>query len=268
MSGLRVSLAVPGATAAEVVETARLAEHWNLASIWIGAADAARHCDDSYVTATAGAVTAVTSHLRIGVFLRLGVAKQVVRLAEDLAVLDQASNGRMETAFVPAGDREAWLTAVASLVDAYHGWPVPGSDELLPVVPGPVQPEIPRLVVDDLDAANLLRAGRMVAGPPRAEPGLLRPRTVLRRSLPRDVRAWLADDVVAAMLELRVAAREASARELLLVADSPPGADDIELLGTVVVPALRCADRDVRAIAVDAWTWATAKRHLHAPPGV
>lgn len=268
MSGVRLSLAVPGASAAEVVETAKLADHWNLACIWIGdPAGTAAHSADSYAVATAGAVSAVTSFVRIGVFLGLRSAKQVVRLAEDLGVLDQASNGRMEVAFVPQdGARDIWLSEVAALLNAYHAWPIPGSDEVLPVIPGPAQPELPRLVVNDVAAADTLRAGRLVSAPAAAGDGLVGPRTILRRALSGDVREWLEEDPLGRILELRTSARAASARELLLVSSRSPSPDDMEVLGTVVVPGLRCADRDVRAITSDAWTWTTTKRDLHAPP--
>lgn len=268
MSGVRVSLAVPGATAADVVTMAKLAERWNLASIWIGdPAGKSEHSADSYVTATAGAVSAATTFVRIGVFLGLGSAKQVVRLAEDLGVLDQASNGRVEVAFVPPGEaRETWLGAVAGLLGAYHAWQVPGSEEVLPVIPGPAQPELPRLVVDDVAAADALRAGRLVSAPPADSPGLVGPRTMLRRPLTSPVREWLAEDPLGAILELRDAARAARARDLLLVADGSPSEDDMEVIGTVVVPGVRCADRDVRAITNDAWNWTTTKRHLHTAP--
>jgi hypothetical protein len=267
MSGVRLSLAVPRASAAEVIETARLAERWNLASIWIGDPAGGDGLGDSYVTATAGALSVVTSFVRIGLFLSLQSSTQVVRLAEDLGVLDQASNGRVEVALPPpVRDRDDWLARAAAMLNAYQAWPVPGSREVLPVIPAPAQPELPLLVVDDIAAADSLRAGRLVSGPAVVAATLVEPRTVLRRALRPDARRWLTDDPLGQILELRDAARAARARELLLIADRTPSDDDMEVLGTVVVPGLRCADRDVRAITADAWDWTTTKRHLHAPP--
>jgi alkanesulfonate monooxygenase SsuD/methylene tetrahydromethanopterin reductase-like flavin-dependent oxidoreductase (luciferase family) len=251
-----------------MIETAQRAEHWNLASIWIGdPTGAAPHSADSHVTTIAGAVSSVTSTVRIGLFLGLGITTQVVRLAEDLGVLDQATNGRIEIGLVPPeGAVDAWLRNAAALINAYHAWPVPHSDELLPVIPGPAQPDIPRLVVDNVEAADRLHAGRLLTGAAGEPSGDVGPRTVLRVALAPSVPAWLRDDAVGQMCELRAAARVARAREVLLVAARQPTIEDMEALGTVVVPALRAADRDVRAITGDAVAWLTTKRHLHSPP--
>jgi hypothetical protein len=269
VSGLRLSLALPGATTADLLRVAPLAEHWNLAGLWVGdPRSGAPNGADSYVTAAAAALTAVTDDIRIGLFLRLGHEKQVVRIAEDVAVIDQASGGRVELAFVPSGD--AWLERAAALLRSWNHWPVPGAHETVPVIPGPAQPVVPRVVVDDDAGAAALAAGRIVfaAGPPPASPALVPTRSILvsEPDLAAGVEGWLAAGPFERVSELRASAGAAGAQELLLLASPDLSERDIEVLGTVLVPSLRAADRDARAITTDAWVWITEKGHLHAPP--
>jgi len=269
--GLRLSLAVPGATTADLLRIAPLAEHWNLAGLWVGAPGrGAPNAADSYVTSSAAALTAVTRDIRLGLFLRLEREKQVVRLAEDVAVIDQASGGRVELAFVPSGD--AWLPRAAALLRSWTSWEVPGSDETVPVIPGPAQPVVPRAVVDDAAGADALAGGRIIrAGSTAVAPGgpsLVPVRTIvaIEPDIAAGVRSWLSSGALERVSELRAAARDAGAQEIMLVVPATLDEGDIRALGTVVVPALRAADRDLRAIATDAWVWLTDKEHLHAPP--
>jgi alkanesulfonate monooxygenase SsuD/methylene tetrahydromethanopterin reductase-like flavin-dependent oxidoreductase (luciferase family) len=269
MSGLRLSLAVPGATSAELLELGALADFWNIAGLWVGdPRGAADNRSDSYVTATAAALAARTTDIRLGLFLALGREKQLVRIAEDIAVVDQASGGRVELAFVPpAQEREAWTKDVARLLRAWNAWEIPSSDEVVPVIPGPAQPTVPRLIVDDRAAADALGAGRMIfRGEPDAD-ALVPRRTVLvvEPGFAKDgVFDWLAGGAVERVTDLRDRARAAGAQELLFVVPGLTEAD-VKALGTAVVPGLRAADRDVRHIVSDGWTWLTDKAHLHAP---
>jgi hypothetical protein len=271
MSGLRLSLALPGATAAELLELSPWADFWNIAGLWIGdPRGAADNRSDSYVTATAAALSARTTDIRLGLFLALGREKQIVRIAEDVAVVDQASGGRLELAFVPpAQEREAWTKDVARLLRAWNAWEIPSSDEVVPVIPGPAQPTVPRLVVGDRAAADALGAGRMVfEGDPDAD-SLVPRRTVLvvEPGFERDgVFDWLAGGAVERVTGLREQARAAGAQEVLLLVGDGLTEADVKALGTVVVPGLRASDRDVRHIATDGWAWLTDKAHLHAPP--
>ncbi len=273
MSGLRLSLALPGASAAELLEVGRWADHWNIAGLWVGdPRGAAENRSDSYVTATAAAVSAVTADIRLGLFLAVGREKQIVRIAEDVAVVDQASGGRVELAFVPpAQKREAWTSDVARLLRAWNAWEIPSSDEIVAVIPGPAQPTLPRVVVDDGAAADALGAGRIIFdGGGGGDAGLVPRRTVLavEGSFASDgVMDWLAAGATERVAGLRDRARSAGAQEVLLVVEPGLSERDVKALGTVVVPALRASDRDVRHIAEDGWAWLTKKAHLHAPPG-
>jgi hypothetical protein len=267
MSGLRLSIAVPGATSAELLELGPLADHWNIAGLWIG--DPGAGTSDSYVTATAAALSAVTEDIRLGLFLALGREKQLVRIAEDVAVVDQASRGRVELAFVPpAEDRGAWTNGVARLLRAWNAWEIPSSDEVVPVIPGPAQPTVPRLVVGDAVAADALGAGTMTFGGEPVGGALVPRRTVLvvEPGFEKDgVFDWLAAGAADRVMELRDRARAAGAQEILFLVGGLTEAD-VKALGTVVVPGLRASDRDARHIVGDGWAWLTDKAHLHAPP--
>jgi hypothetical protein len=269
VSGLRLSLALPGATTADLLRVAPIAEHWNLAGLWVGDPRAgAPNGADSYVTAATAALTAVTQDIRLGLFLRLAHEKQVVRIAEDVAVIDQASGGRVELAFVPTGAE--WLARAVALLRSWNHWELPGSDETVPVLPGPAQPVLPRVVVGDRERADVLAGGRVVFSDEAAmaDETLVPRRTILaiEPDLAGGAETWLAGGAFERVSELRASARAAGAQELMLLAPTGISERDIAVLGTVLVPSLRAAARDVRAISTDAWVWITEKGHLHAPP--
>jgi hypothetical protein len=160
---------------------------------------------------------------------------------------------------------------VAALLNAWHAWQLPGRDETVAVIPGPAQPQLPRVVVDDDRAAASLGAGRMVFGGDGATAeALVAPRTILVVEVDltqRDITGWLSEPgAYARVAELRERAGAAGAHELLLSTRGLPGEQDLEAIGTVLVPSLRAADRDARAIATDAWVWLTQKADLHFPP--
>jgi len=266
VNGIRLSLCAPGAGAAQLLALARPAEHWNLAALWAGDPHGrADNADDSYVTTSLAAVAAVTTDLRLGAFLGLPAPDRVVRTAEDAAVLDQASGGRLELG-LRAGDGA--LEGAVRLLTAYHDWALPGRDETVAVIPGPAQPVLPRVVVGDEAAADALLAGRVLLAPEPAPRRAVPRRRLLAITPPLQdgVVAWLADDAVGRVLELRAQAAATGAQELLLLAPPDLAEADIQALGTVLVPALRAAGRDAEAIAADAWTWLTRKRVLHQPP--
>ena len=267
MNGIRLSVCVPGATSAELVGLGRWADRWNLAGIWAGdPRGAAPNAHDSYVTAAAAAIAAVTADVRIGVFLGLAPGAGLVRIAEDAAVVDQASGGRLELGLREGGD--GWTDDAARFLRAWNDWPLPGLDETVAVLPGPAQPVLPRVVVGGEPAAETLLAGRVLLEdePP---PVRLLPRRrllVVEPDLSGGVIDWLAGGTVERVLALREQATAAGAHELLLVAAPTLTEEDVRALGTVVVPALRASARDVAAIAGDAWVWLTRKQVLHAPP--
>jgi alkanesulfonate monooxygenase SsuD/methylene tetrahydromethanopterin reductase-like flavin-dependent oxidoreductase (luciferase family) len=251
-----------------LLELAPLADHWNIACIWVGdPRGEAANSDDSYVTAAAAALAAVTTDIRLGLVLSLRDERQLPRIAEDAAVIDQASHGRVELALREGGG--GWTDAAARFLRAWNAWQLPGRDETVAVIPGPLQSVIPRVVIGSAAAAAELGGGQMLLSleepPPRPVP--LR-RILVLPDMPAGggVRDWLAEGAHARVLELRGQAAGAGAHELVLIVDPKLGEDDLRALGTVVVPSLRASARDVRAISTDAWTWLTRKQNLHAPP--
>lgn len=86
----------PAALTAEVVETARRAERLGFEAVWLGE----RHFAHETVTASApftlaAAVAAATSSIRIGTSVSVLPLHHPVRLAEQVAVLDAISEGRV-----------------------------------------------------------------------------------------------------------------------------------------------------------------------------
>ncbi len=276
--GLRLSLVVPGAATDALIDLAPRAEHWNLAALWLGdPRGSAANRADSYVTTAAGALGAITRDIRIGLFLALG-EEQLVRIAEDVGVGDQACGGRLELGFVaPDESIGPWAERVARLLGAFHAWQLPGREETVAVIPGPAQPVVPSLVLADEPLAERLGIGRMVldgegesAPVPSGDGRLVGRRTIL--IVDPDAPAgglvdWVGQpSAYERVLELRERASAAGAAEILLSLPAVPSELELTALGTVLVPALRASVRDVRAISTDAWTWITAKAHLHAPP--
>jgi alkanesulfonate monooxygenase SsuD/methylene tetrahydromethanopterin reductase-like flavin-dependent oxidoreductase (luciferase family) len=276
--GIRLSLSVPGAGTDALLELAPRADHWNLAALWLGdPRSRAANSADSYVTTVAGALGAVTHDLRLGLFLTIAQADQVVRIAEDVGVGDQACGGRLELGFVaPEERRDEWAERVASLLGAWNAWRLPGREETVAVIPGPAQPVVPTLVLGEAALADRLGAGRIVIEgdggmPAPQDAGRLVPRRTILVIEPDagdgGLVAWVGrPSAYQRVLELREQAAAAGASEILLSVPTAPSEPELAALGTVLVPALRASARDVRAITTDAWTWITAKAHLHAPP--
>ena len=249
------------------------ADHWNLAGLWIGdPASSAPNGEDSYVTATAAAVAAVTEDLRIGVLLTLPDGQHEIRVAEDVAVVDNASHGRMEIGLVaPAGTPDVWIRRAATFLRSWTDWPVPGGGTVA-VTPLPVQPQIPRVVVGDRELATALGAGLMILDSAATSPSgveLVARRTIATARLDGAAFEWLGADPAGRVRALRGDATKTGAQELMLIVTGGAATvteHDIEALGRVVVPALRCVPDEVDGIVDDAWTWLTAQTAIHDAP--
>lgn len=273
MNGIRISIALPGRPTPALLAVARHADTWNLGGIWAGDPRAqAANSDDSYVSAAARALAGATEHLRLGMFLSLRGSAGLMRLAEDIAVVDQVSAGRVELALVPpAGDPDAWSRSAAELLHAWNEVKLPDGKRAA-VTPPPAQPTVPRLVVGGGELADALRAGSALfdGSPAQPERRLVRERRVLMMDAPfkGSVRDWLAAGPLACVRDLRARATKYQAGEILFVLASgrEPDEADIKALGTVVVPALRAADDDLAGLVGDAWEWLTKKEALHQAP--
>lgn len=273
MNGIRISLALPGRPTPDLLAVARHAERWNLGGIWVGDPRAqAANSDDSYVSAAASALAGATEHLRLGMFLSLRGSAGMMRLAEDIAVVDQISAGRVELALVPpAGDADAWSRSAVELLQAWNEVKLPEGKRAA-VTPPPAQPTVPRLVVGGGELADALRAGSVLfdGSPAQPERRLVRERRVLLSDAPFKgaVRYWLAAGPLDCVRDLRARAARYQAGEILFVVPAGQALNeaDIQALGTVVIPSLRAADADLEGLVGDAWEWLTQKQALHQAP--
>lgn len=279
MNGTRLSVCLLNADAQAATEAARLAERFDL-DLWLGHPDGTGpYSDDSYVMTTAAGVVGVTTNIRIGIFLNLRGSAGPLRLAEDVGVVDQASQGRLELGLVaPRGATYEWEERARQLLAAWHEWPA-GKGRTVAASPAPAQPWVSRLIVGVPDLAtsiaDRLRGGVVVqqGSPARAVEGqhAMR-RTVVTMSLPAGfdgVRDWLAADPVRRVLDIRAEANDQRAHEVLVLLDGPTTRRpdlDLQALGTVVAPAIRCSAHQAALLAYDAWNWLTELSDLHDGP--
>lgn len=253
MSGLRAGIGLPGADAGTVQRAARLAEEWNVDSLWIGdPAHGAANADDTYVMVAAAAAAAATTHVRLGVFLSVRSSAPPLRLAEDIGVVDQISGGRLSVAVSPpaAGSADAaWLADVERIAGAHRGWDL-GDGRRMPVTPAPAQPAVPMAFFERGD-----RTARPLAATWSSV--LLTVDWPDATTLPSP----------ADLLRLKAGADEAGAAEVILLADPAADLDALfAVVGTVVAPCLRAADHEVGILALDATRWLHERAALHHPP--
>lgn len=254
MSGLRAGLGFPGAPADAVVRAARLAEQWNVDSLWIGdPTHRAGNDDDTYVMVAAAAAAAVTTYVRLGVFLSGRSSAPLLRIAEDIGVVDQISVGRLSVAFSPpaSGTADAaWLGDLERIAGAHRGWDL-GDGRSMPVTPAPAQPTVPLAVFEAPGSGVARPLGRS------GSPILF---TVDRPDA-------TTPPIAADLLRLKAEAHEAGAGEVILLAGPASDLDAVfAVVGTVVAPCLRAADHEVGILALDATRWLEQRSALHHPP--
>jgi alkanesulfonate monooxygenase SsuD/methylene tetrahydromethanopterin reductase-like flavin-dependent oxidoreductase (luciferase family) len=214
LSGQRLSLGLASASADHTLALADAAEREGVGGVWIGGLDGSHDAQgDSYRTMVAAAVAARTDFVRIGCVLTLADADSTLRLAEDVAMIDEASAGRLELLLALGGDSEREERAVR-LLSAWRGWEV-SDGRRFPVTPRPAQPALPRLVVSpsfDSPAAARLAAGVLVPAEGLAASALSPPppRTSLERRVlafgVHSARDFIADGAAGAVWEIRKAA--------------------------------------------------------------
>lgn len=260
MSGLRTGLAFRGADAASVVQAARLADEWNIETLWIGdPAGTAANSDDTYVMVAAAAAASATTHVRLGVFLSARSSSPPLRIAEDVGVVDQISAGRLAVAFSrppSPGDDDEWLADLVRIARAPHDWDL-GDGHRMPVTPAPAQPSVPMAVFEPGGAPLVARPLQTASSP-----------VLVAIGWPDPASAPASDD----LMRLKAGGAEVGAHEVvLLVADtaSPTAADLASIfavVGSVVAPCLRAADHEVPILALDATRWLEQRGALHQPP--
>jgi alkanesulfonate monooxygenase SsuD/methylene tetrahydromethanopterin reductase-like flavin-dependent oxidoreductase (luciferase family) len=201
-----------------------------------------------------------TTYVRLGAYLSLAGTATPLRLAEDIGVVDQAANGRLELGLVASEDPE-WDERVRTLFGAWYGYPtVDGTDEVA-IQPYPAQLVVPRVVAGSGATAQLadrVRGGIVVdRGASAQDADALAPRrTILRHRVEGPVADWLEGDVLSIARDLRDAAQQAGAQEVVVElpdADRDRVGTDVRALGTVLGTALRCAEHDLVTLADEAW---------------
>jgi alkanesulfonate monooxygenase SsuD/methylene tetrahydromethanopterin reductase-like flavin-dependent oxidoreductase (luciferase family) len=132
----------------------------------------------------AAAVAARTSNVRIGIAAVIAPLHDPLRLAEDLAVVDQLSGGRLDPILaagyvadefamfgVPMDERRSRMEeAVATLRAAWTGEPFEHRGRTARVTPRPAQPGGPKLVLGGTSESAARRAARIGDGFVPSEP--------------------------------------------------------------------------------------------------
>jgi len=265
LSAVRLALARPGATAAELLSIGREAARRNL-GFWVGDPfGRAPNSDDSYVTAATAALATVTEHVRIGMFLTLKGSAAAIRLAEDINVIDQISGGRLDVGFVapPVADPQ-WRELVERVLSAPGGWPT--KDGRAPAVtPAPAQLFLSAVIAGDSELAERLGCGIFATDKPTMAGRRRRIAFCLADTGGGNVQSWLSPDPVARISELQRNATAFGAGELIFVMNQSTVTEtDLNMLGAVIAIGLRASDGDRASLIEDAWNWATKKQHLHA----
>jgi alkanesulfonate monooxygenase SsuD/methylene tetrahydromethanopterin reductase-like flavin-dependent oxidoreductase (luciferase family) len=245
MSGPRIGVSVPGGTTAALSTVAQAAEAANIDCVLIGdVRGAAENHDDTYVLATAGVIAARTRHLRIGLALGLRGSAPVVRVAEDIGVVDVLSAGRVELVMRPGSDPR-WRSDLDAVLRSWSGWEL-GDGSTVPITPCPVQPMIPTYLVDG-DRGDALHPGAgMLFETWHGEiPDAHGIREIRRRR----------DDLGAATVVFDIAGIPEADRVVALRA-----------IGGVVGPCLRCPDDEVGILALDSTEYLLDRTDLHEPP--
>jgi len=167
---------------AQALELAEQAEQLGLDSVWVSEH---HFVDDGYLPSLlpmCAALAARTRRVQIGTALALAPLHDPIRLAEDAAVTDLISGGRLtlgiglgwrEEEFdglgVPLADRVPRLvSSMATLRGAWRGELVRGSPDqsrpAVPVRPLPARPGGPPLWVGAMSEPAIRRAGRLADG--------------------------------------------------------------------------------------------------------
>lgn len=161
-----------------LVDLAVLGEEHGFDSVW---ASEHHFIEDGYLPSPLVALAAVaeaTSHVRIGTQVLIAPLYDPIRLAEDCAVLDQLSNGRLAlgvglgyqapeyAAFkVPRSGRVALLTGcISTLRTAWSGGPIPIDGGTVNIRPLPFQEGGPPILIGAIAEPAVKRAARLANG--------------------------------------------------------------------------------------------------------
>ena len=167
---------------AQAIDLAVEAEDLGFDSVWVSEH---HFVDDAYLPSLlplCAAIAARTSRVQIGTALLLAPLYEAIRLAEDAAVVDLISGGRLilglglgwreeefEVLGVPMDERAARMEdTVTVLKQAWSGTPVTGGDTIsYPgpyVTPSPHEPGGPPVWIGGIGPRAVMRAGRIADG--------------------------------------------------------------------------------------------------------
>jgi hypothetical protein len=255
-----ISAGLFGSCSADLLMLARTADQLGM-HVWIGPNpwDPSEWLTDSFTTTLAAAVATTTERGRIGVVLDCGEPDPPLRLAEDLAVIDQASGGRLRVALLhPSVGEPSPATLVEQLTTAWSAWPA--GDVHVVCTPPPMQPDLPFHV---LTPGAAFSTGGMEWIPIRgmcselASPG----RVPDARALIVKAEVVEADDdsrLLAVVKSIRQTADLTGATELIVDLNSIHPSQRparLSLTATVMVPALRCSAHQLDVLFADALDW-------------
>jgi hypothetical protein len=235
------------------------AERLGVEGIWVHGPGTGH--SDSYAAAVAAAIASTTADLRIGVVLGLAIQDDILRLAEDVAVIDHCSSGRVELWLDgPTLGGEHWRAAAERLVTNLRTCSV--GDRELAVTPGLLQPEV--AVVARGPKLTITGAGLVVELDAPQRPRDLSARLVLRAGS-EQTRAAIAaagepDTLRTAVEGMRAAIDTCGAQDLVFVLPGGAGDDGINIVASVLAPILRATEHEVPDLVVDTLKFRRASR--------
>ncbi len=260
---------------AGLMELAALAQESGFDSVWLAEEDFSAAGQGAAALVAAAAVAACTSAIRVGVIVPLGLSHPIYS-AEDLAVLDNISAGRVIAALRPPSARDAAERFAEALEVCLRAWApapfrfqgehfripanLPENDHAaaithLSVTPKPAQPALPAWVLADDEAAvrTAARFGLPIVVPADDSLEQARAKLELHRSLlghePIGAPAALIRDIDVADIDAVIAEtgrwRDELGVSYLLCRLGPRGtahedvARAIRLLGHCLIPEFR-----------------------------
>jgi hypothetical protein len=238
---------------------AQQAERLGLDGIWVQGTSAGH--GDSYATTTAAAIASLTRDIRLGVILRLEDEGDILRVAEDIAVIDHCSSGRVELWLeCPPEDGARWISTAERLLKNLRV--CSAGEHEVPVTPGPLQPQVP--VVTRGAPSALADAGVVVELDGSASRTDHRGRTTLcvrpDRTQAAVAAAGLPTTLLTAVESLRAAIDSSGAHDVVFVLPEGFSTVDVEIVASVIAPILRAIDHEVADLVLDTLKFRSASK--------
>jgi Luciferase-like monooxygenase len=256
MSGVRVIAHFDSTHPPALVTAANQAEAAALDGVWVGSfASEPSRKRDAATTATLAAIAASTEVLRMGAVIGPLDDASTIATAEELAVIDQASNGRLEVV-LRATASLSFEDQASALERAWQGTLLPDG-RVVAVTPRPRQPALPMMAFGSADG----RASEWWSQCLPYTSALERPRMVGTRTgvivgLTQD-EPRLEDDLERFVREVQRTLASCDGTELVISMD--PMATDLtwrlHAVASVVIPALRANAYEFDLILDDALRW-------------